>query len=86
MKEFTQWLAEKQMGENGLRTSLGIYPPQYGTGQYPPLYFTPISAVAPLLLKKLHGHEHPELLTDDKKPKKKSKKKNKKTKKSKKKD
>lgn len=30
--------------ENGLRTSLGIYPPQYGVGQYPPLYFASIAA------------------------------------------
>ena len=73
MITFEQWLAEK-----GLRTGLGPYPSLYATGQYPPLYFAPISATAALQLAKFHKGEHPE--TEDK-PKKKGKKKNKKSKK-----
>lgn len=69
-KDFHQWLAEKS-----LRTALGIYPSLYGTGQYPPLYFTPISATAPLMLTTIHKDEHPELLKKKHKKKKKSKKK-----------
>jgi hypothetical protein len=69
MNTFLQWIKE-----NGLRTSLGIYPPNYGSGQYPPLYFTPISATAAEKLTTIHKDEHPELL---KKKKKKSKKKKK---------
>lgn len=53
------------MGENSLRTSLSAYPPNYGSGQYPPLYFSPIAADAPIRLKKNHCHEHPELLSKE---------------------
>jgi hypothetical protein len=49
MQSFRHWLKE-----NGLRTSLGIYPPAYGVGQYPPLYFTPISAGAANALTNIH--------------------------------
>ena len=57
MQNFIQWLNER-----GKRTALGIYPPSYGTGQYPPLYFTPISSTAAAAFKNIHGDEHPELL------------------------
>jgi hypothetical protein len=49
---FTEFLAAM---ENGRRTSLGIYPPQYGAGQYPPAYFAPIKAGAANNLKNIHG-------------------------------
>jgi hypothetical protein len=61
MKDFIQWLKE-----DGLRTSLGAYPPAYGVGQYPPAYFAPMSATAFLSLSKFHGDK-------DTKPKKKTK-------------
>lgn len=64
MKSFMQWLSDKGLGENSLRTSLGIYPPNYGTGQYPPLYFAPISATASNAFATIHGGEHKELLSD----------------------
>lgn len=61
---------------------MGIYPDLYGAGQYPPLYFAPISAVAATMLKKLH----PQVIKNAEKPakpdKKKSKKKSKTEKKS----
>jgi hypothetical protein len=69
MLTFEQWIKE-----NGMRTSLGIYPPGYGSALYPPLYFTPISATAPLMLTTVHKDEHPELLKKKKKSKKKKKK------------
>lgn len=48
MKSFSEWLRE-----NGMRTAAsGNYPPAYGLGQYPPLYFTPISATAGLAFEK----------------------------------
>ena len=62
MEDFIQWLNER-----GKRTALGIYPDQYGAGQYPPLYFAPISATAGLSLK----NNHPNLLEKSKKKKKK---------------
>lgn len=68
---FEQWLMEK-----GSRTALGIYPPQYGSGQYAPLYFAPISAGHLNAFANIHGDEHPELI--NKKLKKKKKHKNKK--------
>lgn len=77
--DFHQWINER-----GKRSALGIYPPQYGTGQYPPLYFTPISATAPSAFKNIHGDEHPELLKPE--FRKKKDKKSKKSKKSKNKD
>lgn len=68
MKTFTQWLNEADPNlENSLRTSLGIYPPSYGAGQYPPSYFMPISATAANSLKR----NHPETLKNtNPKPKK----------------
>lgn len=60
MKDFKQWLAER-----GARTSLGIYPPSYGSGNYPPLYFAPISATHQLAFATIHGDEHPELLSSE---------------------
>lgn len=71
---FEQWLSER-----GIRTSLGIYPPQYGSGQYAPLYFAPISAGHLNAFANIHGEEHPELLNKSikKKSKSKSKRKNK---------
>jgi hypothetical protein len=67
---FQQWLMEK-----GSRTALGIYPPGYGTKQYPPLYFAPISAGHLNAFSSIHGDEHPELLSKNMKKKKKKKKK-----------
>ena len=60
MKTFEEWLMER-----GLRTGLGIYPPQYATGQYPPLYFAPISAGATRQLVLYHKDEHPELFNPE---------------------
>ena len=60
MKSFLQWLNER-----GARTCLGIYPPLYGSGQKPPLAFTPTSATAPLAFATIHGDEHPELLSKE---------------------
>jgi hypothetical protein len=39
MLDFNSWLKE-----NGMRTSLGPYPPAYGADNYPPEYFAPIAA------------------------------------------
>jgi hypothetical protein len=78
---FQQWLMEK-----GSRTALGIYPPVYGSGQYPPLYFAPISAGHLNAFKHIHGDEHPELLSKGIKKHKKHKKKKRKKKKDKLKD
>jgi len=64
LKSFEQWLQER-----GIRTALGIYPPAYGVGQYPSLYFMPISASAGFSLTAIHHKED--------KPKKKKKKKSK---------
>ena len=60
MKTFEEWLMER-----GLRTCLGCYPPQYGSGQYPPLYFAPISAGATRQLLTSHKDEHPELFNPE---------------------
>lgn len=76
MKDFVTWLNEKSK-----RTGLGIYPPQYATGQYPPLYFAPISATHMVSLTTIHKDEHPELLNPDLKKKKDKKKKSKEDKK-----
>lgn len=47
MRDFFTWLNETQnLDERGIRTALGLYPPLYGKGQYPSLYFAPISATA----------------------------------------
>ena len=73
---FEQWLTER-----GKRTALGIYPPAYGVSQYPPLYFTPISATAPLAFKKIHKDVHPDLLKPEFRKEKKKKSKKKKSKK-----
>lgn len=70
--KFCDWYANK-IKEDGLRTALGIYPPAYGVGQYPPLFFTPMSGSAAFSLIKIHHAK------DD--SKKKSKKKGKKKKK-----
>jgi hypothetical protein len=52
MRDFYTWLKETHnLDERGIRTALGIYPPQYGRGQYPDAYFYPISATAPLSLQ-----------------------------------
>jgi hypothetical protein len=59
MKDFMQWLAEK-----GSRTALGIYPPQYGVGQYPPLHFAPISAGHLNAFATIHGDVHKDLLSE----------------------
>ncbi len=69
---FTQWLAER-----GARTRLGIYPPAYGSANYPPLYAAPTSATHLNAFAGIHGDEHPELVNPDirKDKKKKSKKK-----------
>lgn len=60
--DFLSWLKEQGMDEEGLRTALGIYPPAYGSGQYPPLYFAPILAAHQFAFARIHGDEHPELL------------------------
>jgi hypothetical protein len=59
MKTFIQWLSER-----GIRTALGPYPPAYGVGQYPPLYFAPISAAHLSQFANYHGDTHKELLND----------------------
>lgn len=59
MKDFMQWLAER-----GKRTALGIYPPQYGVVQYPPLYFAPISATHQNAFANIHGDVHRDLLSE----------------------
>lgn len=71
--DFLQWLSER-----GKRTALGIYPPLYGVGQYPPLYFAPISASHAFSLTKIHGDVHPELLSPEMKKEAKKAKKSKK--------
>lgn len=73
MLSFLKWL------ESQKRTCLGIYPPLYGVGQYPPLAHTPHSATAALALSTIHKDTVKELMGEDKK--KKSKKKHKKRKK-----
>lgn len=60
LQSFNQWLSE-----NGKRTCLGAYPPGYGSFAYPPLYFAPISASHAVSLTKIHGDEHPELLSPE---------------------
>jgi hypothetical protein len=57
---FQQWLMER-----GKRTSLGIYPPLYGSGQRPPLDFAPSSAGHLNAFASIHGDEHPELLSKE---------------------
>jgi len=55
MKTFLQWVEDLHgLDEKGIRTALGIYPPGYGAGQYPPLYFAPISPIAALAFKTIH--------------------------------
>lgn len=77
LPSYQQWLMER-----GKRTALGIYPSGYSTGQYPPLYFAPISANHLNSFAHIHGDEHPELLSkeirDESKKNKKKKKKSKK--------
>jgi len=51
MKSFGEWLA---CHEKAARTGLGIYPPLYHVGQYPPLAQTPVSATAALALTTIH--------------------------------
>lgn len=70
MKDFKQWLMER-----GARTALGIYPPQYGVGQYPPLYFAPISATHLNAFANFHKDVHPELVSKEIKRSKKKKRK-----------
>lgn len=53
MITFEQWISANN--ENGMRSSLGIVPPSYGAANYPPLYFTPISAGAVGSLERNHG-------------------------------
>lgn len=62
LMSFKQWLSE-----DGKRTSLGIYPPAYGTSSYPPLYFAPISATHANAFATTHKNVHPELLKKNKK-------------------
>jgi hypothetical protein len=57
---FQQWLMER-----GKRTSLGIYPPLYGSGQLPPLAHAPTSAGHLNSFATIHGDEHPELLSKE---------------------
>lgn len=56
--DFHTWL------EKGKRTSLGIYPALYGSGQLPPLAFAPTSATHMISFAKIHNDEHPDLLAD----------------------
>lgn len=76
MKTFLKWL--ETIDEDKLRTSLGIYPPAYGSGNYPPLYFAPISATHVSSILNNHADEHPELINPKLKKKKKRTKKHKK--------
>lgn len=60
---------------------MGIYPPLYGSGQYPPLDNATKSPSHLNQYATIHGDEHPELLSKEirdefKKNKKKAKKKN----------
>jgi len=57
--DFHQWLMER-----GKRTSLGIYPSLYGSGQLPPLAFAPSSASHMVSFALIHNDEHPDLLSD----------------------
>jgi hypothetical protein len=76
MKSFQQWLTEQlALDEKQKRTCLGIYPPLYGSGQYPPLSQTPHSATAALSLTTIHKKTVDELMGKKKKRKKKKKKK-----------
>jgi hypothetical protein len=59
LPSFQQWLAER-----GKRTALGIYPPLYGVGQYPPLAFAPVSTSHLVAFAKIHGDVHPDLLSE----------------------
>lgn len=69
MISFLKWL------ENQKRTGLGIYPPLYLVGQYPPLALTPHSATAALSLNTIHKNTVGEIMCkkDKKKQKKNSK-------------
>jgi len=60
LKSFQQYLAER-----GIRTAMGIYPPQYGSGQLPPLAFASSSAGHLNAFANIHGDEHPELLSKE---------------------
>jgi hypothetical protein len=60
LTSFNQWLMER-----GKRTSLGIYPPLYGSGQLPPLAFAPTSAGHLNAFIDIHGDVHPELLSKE---------------------
>ena len=59
MKTFLQWAEEKKLPdfdalkEHAAKRAMvrGQYPSGYGRSQYPDLYFTPISASAPVDLK-----------------------------------
>lgn len=67
--DFETWI-----NEDGLRTSLGPYPPAYGAAQYPPQYFMPMAAGA--LGKMITWHPEmlnkPEAKKSSSEPKKKS--------------
>lgn len=60
LPSFTQWLNER-----GKRTSLGIYPPAYGTAQRPPLDYAPSSAGHLNAFASIHGDVHPDLLSKE---------------------
>lgn len=68
MISFNAWLQEK-----AARTGLGLYPPLYIVGQYPPLAFTPKSATAALALTTIHKDTVKEIMGDKKKRKNKEK-------------
>jgi hypothetical protein len=68
MKTFFQWLMA--LPEDRGRTALGIYPPLYGAGQYPPLAQTPGSAGAALALTTTHKKTMDKIMKKGKKKKK----------------
>jgi hypothetical protein len=73
MKTFEQWLTG--LPEDGRRTGLGIYPPLYSVGQYPPLAHTPHSAGAALALTTIHKKTVEKIMKGKKHKKKRHKKK-----------
>lgn len=76
LKTFEQWQNEQvELSEKQKRTCLGIYPPLYGVGQYPPLAHTPHSASAALALTTTHKDTVKKIMSKGKKKKRKKRRK-----------
>lgn len=69
LKSFQQWLQEQNLSEKQTRTGLGIFPPLYLVGQYPPLALTPASSTAALELTTIHKGTVDKLMKKNKKKK-----------------